>query len=253
MKAKMLLAVAVIAMLSCQKKQSTPVQDEQNSSVSIPNSAGRLTKNDYDSTGIYHNMMLDSALVYALNNRTRNSEPAHKIIMQVYAKHYPVDVALIQKVTPGLLVSINKTAANPLEMLDPKAPEYPFFVQLFKMIKQTDRIGYEQFIADIESLKEKVFINEDLSAQAKERVLGTLAVAGSSAYRWFNLHTINTHLHFFVPFLSPTQVTQGGIEAVSADARAYMKAKKDGHSEHTARVLSAIASVEKFFESLWPF
>ncbi|MCH5717786.1 hypothetical protein [Niabella hibiscisoli] len=101
-------------------------------------------------------------------------------------------------------------------------------MQLFKMINQADRTSYEQFIADIESLKEKVFISEELSAQAKERVLGTLAVAGSSAYRWFNLHTINTHLHFFVPFLSPTQVTQGGIEAISADARAYLKAKKMG-------------------------
>ncbi|MCH5717785.1 hypothetical protein [Niabella hibiscisoli] len=126
MKAKMLLAVAVIAMLSCQKKQSTSVQEDQNSLATIPNSAGRLTKNAYDSTGIYHNMMLDSALVYALNNRTRNSEPAHKIIMQVYAKYYPVDVALIQKVAPALLVSINKTAASPLEMLDQKAPDYPF-------------------------------------------------------------------------------------------------------------------------------
>lgn len=252
MKAKMFLAVAVLAVLSCQKKQSTPVQEEHNSLASAAKSSRSATKNDYDSTGIYHNIMLDSALVYALNNRTRNSAQVRNIMVKVYAKYYPVDSVLIQKTAPVFLKSISNSGSNPLENLNQKAPEYPFLAELFQLITQAGRLGYDRFKEDIGLLKQKAAASEVLSANVKERVLGTLSVAENSAYRWLNLQTINMHLEFFIPF-SPAQFTEGAVEAISVDTRAYLKAKANGHSEHTARVLSAIASVEEFFENLWPF
>lgn len=252
MKAKMLLAVAALAILSCQKKQTISVQAEQNSQVSIAESTRPVTKNYYDSTGIYHNMMLDSALVYALNNRTRNGMQAYSIMMKVYQKYHPVDEALIQKAAPALLKSVSEMRSNPLENRDPKTPEYPFFAQLFQLISQAGRLGYDRFKADLELLKQQAAASETLTASAKERVLGTLSVAGSSAYRWLNLQTINMHLEFYIPF-SPAQFTGGGIKAISADTRAYLEAREKGHSEHTARVLSAIASFKEFLDNLWPF
>lgn len=209
-------------------------------------------KNPFDSAGIYHNLLLDSAQQYLEQHGKAPTKEVCTYMTKVFARYYSIDLERFKKTGSSLFVDLKRNATDPTGGFkgSPKARGYATkLFQIVAVVKDNDFGGLKKQMINLES----EIMNSTLSKAEKELLLGTASVARHSAARWLAIGNGPVLVMFPELFLDPNRIFIGIGGVVSADTKAYLEAKDQGYPEPVCALFSATASFLDALRNLWPF
>lgn len=186
MKTNISIITLAALIIGCNKVETKPVSVAIDSStkmeITVTNAA-----NVYDSTGIIHNLLLDSAISFTQREKSRDPSLLLDYLHEVYPTYCPKDAKdYFQKIDPAMLPRLYDDGQSVVRSLPFSAIEKDYLELILNTIKGNEDSSFAAYKDKISSIETKLLKEERLKEDSKRMLLSMTSIARHSGYYWLN-------------------------------------------------------------------